>query len=74
MHGLNVILFNMEKEPKTWTVNKFWAKHDSGLVIWIGSGIFSCRVEKPEYQEFGLFARIKLYRAIRKLKAELEKR
>jgi len=25
MQGLNVILFTMKKEPKTWTGDKFWA-------------------------------------------------
>lgn len=74
MAGLNVILFIMKKEPESWTVDQFWAKHDNGIAIWIGNGFLSCRIEKPEYLEFSLFNRIKLYRAVRKLRAELERR
>ncbi len=65
MNGSNVILNSLKTEPQRWTVDRFWAKHDSGLAIWIGNGCFSCRIEKPEYQEFGLLDRIKLYRAIK---------
>ena len=74
MQGVNVIVFNMKTEPETWTVDRFWAKHEKGLAIWIGNGVFSCRIEKPDYQELGLFDRIRLYRAIRKLRAKLEKK
>lgn len=63
--GVNVIVHSLHKEPHRWEINKLWAKHDNGLTIWVGSGFFNCRIEKPNYQELGLLNRWTLYRAIR---------
>ncbi|MBF0286289.1 MAG: hypothetical protein HQM14_00610 [SAR324 cluster bacterium] len=70
MKGLNVILHSLATEPEAWSVDKYWAKHASGLTIWIGNGFFSYHIEKPFYKEFGLFERIKLYQAIKKTMAQ----
>ncbi len=70
MKGLNIILHSLATEPEAWSVDEYWAKHEKGLKIWIGHGFFSCRIEKPFYQELGLFERIKLYKAIKQIKAE----
>lgn len=74
MEELNVILVMMKKDPESWSVDRFWAKHKNGIAVWIGSGFFNCHIQKPNYLELGLFNRIKLYRAIGHLKTELEKR
>ena len=74
MKELHVMLWMMKKDPESWSVDQFWAKHKSGVAVWIGNGLLSCHIEKPTYLELSFFNRIKLYRAIGQLRAELEKR
>ena len=63
----NVIIHKLTTEPEAWEVDSFWVTHQSGLKIWIGNGAFSCRIEKPTYQEFSFFDRFRVYQAIQQL-------
>ena len=65
--NLNVILHNMSRNPADWKINKFHAQHKSGVRIWIGNGLYSYHIEKPEYQELGLIERFKLHKQIKLL-------
>ena len=65
--NLNVILFNMARNPDDWRLDEFHAHHKSGVKIWIGNGVFSYHIEKPEYQEIGLIEKFKLHRQLKLL-------
>ena len=62
--NLNVILLNMAGNPDDWRLDEFHAHHKSGVKIWIGNGVFSYHIEKPEYQEIGLIEKFKLQRQL----------
>ena len=62
--NLNVILLNMARNPDDWRLDEFHAHHKSGVKIWIGNGVFSYHIEKPEYQEMGLIEKFKLQRQL----------
>lgn len=63
-----ILIHKLLTEPDAWKVDDFWAIHQSGLTIWIGSGAFSCRIEKPEYREFPFFERLRVYKTIQQLR------
>ena len=65
--NLNVILHNMSRNPADWKLDKYHALHKSGVKIWIGNGLYSYHIEKPEYQELGLIERFRLYKQIKLL-------
>ena len=65
--NLNVILNNMARNPDDWRLDEFHAHHKSGVKIWIGNGVFSYHIEKPEYQEIGLIEKFKLHRQLKLL-------
>ena len=65
--NLNVILLNMARNPDDWRLDEFHAHHKSGVKIWIGNGVFSYHIEKPEYQEMGLIEKFKLQRQLKLL-------
>ena len=65
--NLNVILLNMARNPDDWRLDEFHAHHKSGVKIWIGNGVFSYHIEKPEYQEIGLIEKFKLQRQLKLL-------
>ena len=65
--NLNVILHNMSRNPSDWKINEFHALHKSGVKIWIGNGFYSYHIAKPEYQELGLFERLRLHKQIKML-------
>ena len=65
--NLNVILHNMARNPYDWRLDEFHAHHKSGVKIWIGNGVFSYHIEKPEYQEIGLIEKFKLHRQLKLL-------
>ena len=65
--NLNVILHNMSRNPGDWKINKFHALDKSGVKIWIGNGLYSYHIEKPEYQELGLIERFRLHKQIKLL-------
>ena len=65
--NLNVILHNMACNPYDWRLDEFHAHHKSGVKIWIGNGVFSYHIEKPEYQEIGLIEKFKLHRQLKLL-------
>ena len=65
--NLNVILHNMSRNPTDWKINKFHALHKSGVKIWIGNGLYSYHIEKPEYQELSLIERLRLHKQIKQL-------
>ena len=65
--NINVILLNMARNPDDWRLDEFHAHHKSGVKIWIGNGVFSYHIEKPEYQEIGLIEKFKLYRQLKLL-------
>ena len=65
--NLNVILLNMAGNPDDWRLDEFHAHHKSGVKIWIGNGVFSYHIEKPEYQEIGLIEKFKLLRQLKLL-------
>ena len=69
--NLNVVLHNMARKPNDWRLDEFHAHHKSGVMIWIGNGVFGYHIEKPEYQEIGLIEKFKL---LRQLKLLLEKK
>ena len=66
-NNLNVILHNMSRNPADWKISKFYALHKSGVKIWIGNGLYSYHIAKPEYQELGLIERIRLHKQIKLL-------
>lgn len=72
MRALDVIIHFIEITPEAWQIDDYWAKHTNGMWIWIGNGFWNCHIEKPEYQELNFFERIRLYRALKKMKAEKE--
>ena len=65
--NLNVILHNMARNPYDWRLDEFHAHHKSGVKIWIGNGVYSYHIEKPEYQEIGLIEKFKLHRQLKLL-------
>ena len=65
--NLNVILLNMARNPDDWRLDEFHAHHKSGVKIWIGNGVYSYHIEKPEYQEIGLIEKFKLHRQLKLL-------
>ena len=65
--NLNVILHNMARNPDDWRLDEFHAHHKSGVKIWIGNGVFSYHIEKPEYQQIGLIEKFKLLRQLKRL-------
>ena len=65
--NLNVILHNMSRNPSDGKRNKYHALHKSGVKIWIGNGLYSFHIEKPEYQELGLIERFRLHKQIKLL-------
>ena len=65
--NINVILLNMARNPDDWRLDEFHAHHKSGVKIWIGNGVFSYHIEKPEYQEIGLIEKFKLQRQLKLL-------
>ena len=65
--NLNVILHNMACNPNDWRLDEFHAHHKSGVKIWIGNGVYSYHIEKPEYQEIGLIEKFKLHRQLKLL-------
>ena len=65
-----VILNEIQRNPRAWEVDQFWAKHRSGTCIWMGNGVMGCHIERPEYQEFGFFDRRKIYQTLRALQKE----
>ena len=65
--NLNVILLNMAGNADDWRLDEFHAHHKSGVKIWIGNGVFSYHIEKPEYQEIGLIEKFKLQRQLKLL-------
>lgn len=70
MEGFKIIIHSLNSEYARWSMDECWAKHASGLTIWIGSGFLNCRVEKPDYQELSILERFKLYRAIKKIQKD----
>ncbi|MGA1598517.1 MAG: hypothetical protein ACO4AU_05650 [bacterium] len=66
-NNLDVIINSLERKPDEWRVDEFWARHQSGVTLWIGNGFLGYHVEKPEYQEFGLLERIRLHKAVKAL-------
>ncbi|MGK5095125.1 hypothetical protein WDW89_24340 [Deltaproteobacteria bacterium TL4] len=67
MKTVDVILHDIKTKPEAWRIDEFWARHQSGTAIWLGNGFWGCHVKKPQYQEFNLMDRFKLYRALRQL-------
>ena len=65
--NLNVILHNMSRNPADWELDKYHVLHKSGVKIWIGYGLYSYHIEKPEYQELGLIERFRLHKQIKLL-------
>ena len=65
--NLNVILHNMSRNPDDWKLDKYHALHKSGVKIWIGNGLYSYHIEKPEYQELGMIERFRLHKQIKLL-------
>ena len=65
--NFNVILHNMSRNPADWKLDKYHALHKRGVKIWIGNGLYSYHIEKPEYQELGLIERFRLHIQIKLL-------
>ena len=65
--AVHVLLHDIRIKPDAWQIDHFWARHKSGVAIWMGGGFLGCHVEKPKYQEFNVWDRFKLYRALRQL-------
>ncbi len=68
-NNLDVIINSMNNKPQEWRMDEYWARHQSGVALWIGSGVFGYHVEKPEYQEFGWTEKFRLHKAVQALKA-----
>ena len=52
-------------------MDEFWARHKSGVSLWIGGGLLGYHIEKPEYHEYGLHDRIKIHKAVKELRKRL---
>ena len=65
--NLNVVLHNMSRNPADCKLDKYHALHKSVVKIWIGKGLYSYHIEKPEYQEFGLIERFRQHKQIKLL-------
>ncbi|MEK9836071.1 MAG: hypothetical protein VW777_11135 [Deltaproteobacteria bacterium] len=69
--SIDVILNNMRRKPEEWWMDRYHAKHRSGVSIWIGNGITNYHVQEPHYQAISWSNRLKLRKALKKLKEEM---
>ena len=52
-------------------MDRYHAKHRSGVSIWIGNGITNYHVQEPNYQAISWSNRLKLRKALKKLEEEM---
>ncbi len=63
-NSIDVVLNNMTRKPEEWRVDRYRARHRSGVSIWIGNGLINYHVEPPHAQELSWRERLKLRKAL----------